>query len=768
MAEFVPDNFRKPTEPHVPYGGAGANKVWADEDDDKNLKRRERYRKKKDDEEQKKKDQELIRRAIKRYKEDLEAESENRSNALEDLKFKAGDQWPADIKSQRANDHRPCMTVNTVPTLTHQIENEIRENRPGINISPTGLRSSKESAEIYTGMIRAIERDSAAEIAYDTAAISAIDIGFGYFRILTEYESDRSFEQIPVIRRIRNPFTVLLDYKRQEPDGSDADHGFISELIPRDEFKDRWPEALEIPWNERSVGEELKHWITRDQMRVAEYFEVEHEMRRLLELGEGNIKWEDELDESVQEKVSSGSIEVTNWRDVEVQKVMWYRITAQEVLERQEWVGKYIPIVEVLGDEIDVEGKVYRFGVIRNAKDPVRMKNYWVTAKAEYVALQPKPPYIGPEGTFDADNNAWKVANVSSAPYLEYIPVILENGQVAPPPQKQPPPQVPQGYVEAEQSAQQDILRATGVRFDASLSERVYDESGKALHELRGLNDLGSSHFSDNLKRSLRHAGRMLVDLIPKLCKRTRMWNIVNEDGSDGLVRVDPNAPNSVGRVQRGPTEEPLRVFNPNLGEYEVTVTIGPSYATRRIEAQEQITKLAGSIPLPEVARVLAPLIAKYSDWPGAQEAYKMLLATLPPQVQSVEQKNLPPQVQAMLQGLQQQIVQLTNERQQMIQALTDKTADRQLKLEEIKVKQNKIDQDFEARLLEMLRKAEVETKRMSLELRQLVNDQLEKLFERTDTIENTLRGAQQDSRLLQEILKMADETMSSVERQTT
>jgi hypothetical protein len=712
MDNFTPENFRKPTEPRVSDPGVGGNKVMGKKEtglDRYNRERREKAQARRDSEEQRRKDEELIRLAVKRYKRAAESESDNRAKALEDLKFKAGDQWPAEVRAQRMADKRPCLTINSIPTFTHQIENDIRQNRPGINISATGMKSNNESAEIFSGLIRAIERNSAAEIAYDTAAISAIDIGFGYIRILTEFENESSFDQVIVIRRVRNSFTVLLDPERQEPDGCDAKWGFVSEMVDRDEYKEKWPDASEVAWNERATGQDLKHWITRDQIRIAEYFTVDHEMKKLVRLSNGHVGYEDDLADSVKDLISMGSLTVEQEREVECQKVMWYRITAEDVLERQEWLGKWIPIIEVIGDEIDIEGRVDRFGVIRNAKNPARMKNYWSTAKAEFIALQPKSPWIGPEGSFDGHENEWKVSNVKSMPYMEYVPVLLENGQYAQPPTRQMAPQVPQGYVEAEQAAQQDMMRTTGIRFDASLSERVYDESGKALHELRGLNDIGSAHYADNLKRSLRFVGRQLVDLIPKISPSARMFSILKEDGTDALVKVDPTAPKAIGRLNQGQNEPPLKVFNPNIGEYEVTVTIGPSYATRRIEAQEQITKLAQS--LPQSAMILAPLIAKYSDWPGANEAYKMLLASLPPGVQSVETNNLPPAVQAMIQSLQQKIAQLTGERQMMLKDLTDQAADRALKAKDLDTKQDKVNKDFEAKLLKMIADADVERK---------------------------------------------------------
>ena len=339
----------------------------------------------------KKREQDILTQARKRFKRCMEADSDNRKQALEDLKFKAGDQWPAGIKKQREDDKRPCLTINKIPALTHQVTNDLRQNRPAINVSPVGSRSDKEGAEAYAGMIRSIERECAADIAYDTAITSAADIGFGYWRILTEFEASDSFNRVIVIRRVRNPFTVYLDPDRQEPDGCDSTFGFVTQMLPREEFKAKYPKANQVAWSEKGVGDDFREWATKDQIRICEYFTLEHEMRRLVQLVNGHVGFYDDLTAEVKQQVTDGKMEIIDEREAECRRVVWHKITALEILDTETWAGKWIPIVEVLGEEIDIEGKVVRSGLIRNAKDPQRMKNYW----AELALDTPVPTPSG-------------------------------------------------------------------------------------------------------------------------------------------------------------------------------------------------------------------------------------------------------------------------------------------------------------------------------------------------------------------------------------
>lgn len=685
MPEMAPGMLKTPPGNMAPQPNAKQNS------DDPSRAEAAKQKQKDDDA---KREQEILAQARKRFKRCADAEAGNRQAALDDLKFKAGEQWPAALMQQRNDEKRPCLTINKIPSLTHQITNDIRQNRPSINVSPIGDKADRDGAQAFAGMIRAIERDSAAEIAYDTAITSAADIGFGYLRVLTEYESSDNFNQVVVLRRVRNPFTVYLDPERQEPDGCDAKYGFISQMMDQDEFKEKYPDAQITPWTEKGVGDDYKEWISKDSIRIAEYFTIEHEMKRLVQLDNGHVGLYDDLSPAVKERIKTGEMSIINERKAEVQKVIWRKLTAYQILETEPWPGIWIPIVEFVGEEIDIQGKVVRSGLIRNAKDPQRMKNYYATHKTEFVALAPKTGYLVAEGQTEGYETDWKDANNRSTPVLNYVPVVAANGQLLPPPIAVPPPQISPGIVEAEKSAEMDMMATSGVRIDPSIQEMRYDESGKMLQEHRRNNDIGSFHYYDNAAVSLRHVGRILVDLIPKVYDTRRVVTILQEDDTEDRITLDPNAPQAYGVDGRQMNSAARKIFNPQMGRYGVTVTTGPSYATKRIEAHDQMMAFAKA--LPEKGSLIAHLIAKYSDWPGSKEVYSVLSKALPPNLLTPDMRDLPPQLQAFVQALTSQISTLMAERMAMLKDLTDQRADRA-------VKKQKIDMDFEAKLMKLM-----------------------------------------------------------------
>jgi hypothetical protein len=643
-------------------------------------------------------DEEFLRRARKRFDRASSAESVNRREAIEDLKFKKGDQWPESIRADRTIQKRPCLTINKVKTFIHQITNDQRQNRPAISVTPVGEKGDRKTAQMLRGLIKQIERNSNADVAYDTGFDNAVTNGWGYWRVVTDYEGEDSFDQVIKIARIRNPFRVYLDPEHQEPDGSDAKWGFISDLMPRAEFEAMYKGADPMPWDAGGTGDEYKSWNTETHVRVAEYFVIETEKRELVLLENGHAGFEDELAEDVQAKIKASPDSVVDRRTVQKKQVKWYTITGKQILEENDWAGKYIPIVKIIGDEVDVEGKVSLAGIVRDAKDAQRMYNFWCTAETELIALAPKAPWIMEEGQVEGHESRWRDSNVKSFPYLLYKGTNV-GGKQAPPPQRQPFAGSPQGVVAAKIGAAQDMQATTGIRFDATQQERMYDESGKALRELKRVGDLGNFHYVDNLARSLRHTGRILIDLIPKIYDTARVLTILREDDSEERVRIEPSLMKPHGE-ETGPDGKSRNLFNPKLGEYEVMVTIGPSFATKRAEAADSM--LAFMKTVPQAAPIVGDLIAKNMDWPGAEEISVRLAMMLPPQIQALlgkQLKDFPPEAKALIMGMQGQLQQLGQQHQMAVKALNDQNADRAVEYAKIEEKRQKDQHDFEAKM---------------------------------------------------------------------
>ena len=251
-------------------------------------------------------------------------------------------------------------------------------------------------------------------------------------------------------------------------------------------------------------------------------------------------------------------------------------------MEENDWAGKYIPVIRVVGNEFEVEGRLYVSGLVRNAKDAQRMYNYWTSQEAEMLALAPKAPFIGYGGQFEGYEKQWKTANTTNWPYLEVNPDVTDGaGAVLPLPQRAPPPLPQAGLIQAKMGASDDIKSTTG-QYDASLGMAGNEKSGKAILARERQGDVGTYHYVDNLSRAIRYITRQIVDLIPKIYDTQRIARIIGVDGEIDMVKINPSSKSQSGRYRTKPAQLIEKIYNPGVGKYDVRVTTGPGYMTKR------------------------------------------------------------------------------------------------------------------------------------------------------------------------------------------
>ena len=608
----------------------------------------------------------------------ISALSGTRDSELDDLRFYAGSpdnqwQWPNDVLQTRGSSQgpvvsaRPCLTINKLPQHVKQITNEQRMNRPTIKVLPVDDKSDIEMADVFNGVIRHIEYTSDADVAYDTACENQVTYGEGYLRILTEYCDDTSFDQEIKIGRIRNSFSVYMDPMIQDPAGADARWCFITADMTKDEYERAYPEASPISTlTARGVGDSsINQWISETTVRVAEYFYIECE-KATLNLYPGNQTALTGTPEDSLLRAMFGK--PLRSRQLDRERVKWCKTNGYEILEESEWAGSFIPVVRVVGNEFEVDGQLYVSGLVRNAKDAQRMYNYWCSQEAEMLALAPKAPFIGYGGQFEGYEQQWKTANTQNWPYLEVNPDVTDGqGAVLPLPQRAQPPMASSGLLQAKAGASEDIKSTTG-QYNASLGMTSNERSGKAIIARQRESDVGTYHYPDNLARAVRHIGRQLVDLIPKIYDTARVARILGEDGEPSTVKMNPDQEEPVKKIM-GPGGVVVdKIYNPRVGKYDVRVITGPGYATKRQEALESMAQLLQGNP--QLWQVAGDLFVKNMDWPGAQDLAKRLQKMLDPKVMADEDNPAlvaaNQQMEAMNAEMQQMFKMLQNVQQSM------------------------------------------------------------------------------------------------------
>ncbi len=618
-----------------------------------------------------------LKSAREAFQQCIEAEAENRAEALDDIRFaRLGEQWPADVAARRARDGRPTLTINRLPAFIRQVVNDARQNKPSISVHPADSGADVATAEVISGLIRNIEYASDADVAYDTALESAVTGGLGYFRIGLDYARDDGFEQDIRIQRIADPFTVYADPHSTAADSSDWNLGFVVEAMPRAMFEKRFKGASlrnggAVDWGNayHGVG---PAWLDGDRVVVAEYWTREEVDARLLGLSDGQAV-EAAVYAARKGQFDAMGLSVVAERAIKSRRVRQRLMTGAEVLDETEWPGRFIPIVPVFGEEVTVEGRRSFRSLVRDAKDPQRMFNYWRTISTELVALSPKAPFIGPKGAFDSDAEKWSTANSENHPFIEF------DGPQAP--QRQPFDGPPAGALQEAMNASDDMKAIMGLH-DASLGAPSNETSGRAITARQREGDVSTFHYIDNLSRSIRHAGRILIDLIPRVYSQPRMVRVLGAEGAPRVVAVNQPA------TAPGPGGQPLqRVHDLGLGKYDLTVEAGPSFTTRRQEAAEQMMTFVRAFPA--AAPVIGDLLAQAMDWPGAGEIARRLGALLPPQVGGLDPRLA--QAQAQIQSLGSQL-------QQAMAALKERAADRAAEVAQMRIDTRRLEiKAFEA-----------------------------------------------------------------------
>jgi len=609
----------------------------------------------------------------------ISAYSDSREDELDDLRFRAASpdnqwQWPADVLATRGSvqgqtiNARPCLTINKLPQHVLQVTNDQRQNRPSGKVIPADDKADVEVAEIFNGIVRHIEYISDADVAYDTACDNQVTFGEGYFRILTEYCDDNTFEQDLRIGRIRDSFSVYMDPTIQDPCGSDAEWCFINQELTTEEYEREFPDASPLSSLAYGVGDgQLNAWINQDTVRIAEYFYIKHEAKKLNQYAGGMTAMAGSPEAK---QIEMMGLQAIKTRDVDVRTVKWCKTNGFEVLEERDWAGKYIPVIRVIGNEFEIDGRMYVSGLVRNAKDAQRMYNYWVSQEAEMLALAPKAPFIGYGGQFEGYETQWKTANINNWPYLEVNPDVTDGaGGPLPLPQRAPPPLAQNGLLQAKLGAADDIKGTTG-QYDSSLGAAGNETSGRAILAREKQGDTGTYHFIDNLARAIRYATRQLVDLIPHIYDTQRVARIIGIDGETDQAMIDPTQPEAVRKIvdqQTGATIK--KIYNPNVGKYDVAVSTGPSYMTKRQESLDAMSRLLQGNP--NLWAVAGDLFIKNMDWPGAQEMSKRFAKTIDPKLMddseaSPELAQAQQQMQAMSQEMQQMQAMLQNVSQSM------------------------------------------------------------------------------------------------------
>jgi hypothetical protein len=604
---------------------------------------------------QEEKDNEILLEAKKRFKYCEEWEAQARTWFEYDYKFANADsnnmfQWDNWVVGDRLTNDRPCLTINKTQQHNLQIINDGKQNKPGVNIRPVGDEASFEAAQVFQEVVRHIEYISNAENIYDYAAKFQVDAGWGYWRVDVE-KIKGSFDKEIKIKRIKDPRSVYMDPDTNEVDRSDAWYGFVFDDMPKDLYQAKHPKFKDVG-NASFNDSSYQGWLTKDHVRVAEYFRKTQEDDKLVYFvlpttGEevGPINWsalpkegkaifneikarENNLPE--EEKTYKEQDELT-------EKVEWFLIAGNVIIDRKPWLGSTIPIVPLVGTETIIDGIWDCKGHTRALLDPQRIYNINSSANVEFGALQTKAPIMAPADAVQGHEEYYKTANRVNHAWIPYNH-IDDEGNPIPAPQRMQAPVSSPAYVEQMKIAQEEMMMVSG-QYQAQMGENENAKSGVAINARQRQGDRATYHFIDNQAIAIRRTGNILIDLIPKIYDTKRVMRIEAKDNTIMNVTIDPNHDQPFTKVDKGQQEPDTDntqqiidiIFNPNVGKYAVQSDTGPSFATRRQEAFNALTQIAAQNK--EFMGIAGDILWKVADFPEAQVLAQRWRKIIPPNI---------------------------------------------------------------------------------------------------------------------------------------
>lgn len=601
--------------------------------------------------------------------------------AEKDMRYAAGDSWEPHERKKREDTGRPCLAFDEISQYTNQLINDVRQNKRAVKVDPRGNGANDQTARLRAGLIRDIEYKSNAQSAYICAFENAVNRSYGYWRINTKYVSEKSFDQEIVIRRIQNPDTILFDPDCQEFDCSDAMYCFATKEFLKTEFRKKFPEAQIQDFTALEIDTAGSLWIDSDHVQVAEYWRVHMERAKLL-LTEDEHGIPIAYFDNDPRLKKMGKFKIIKERETYRRKVQQFITNGVEILERKKWAGQFIPIVPVMGKELWLrqEGRTKRvlMSMIRLARDPQQLYNYYRTCEAELVGMTPKTPWIGYEGQFDAQMEDWQLANVKPIAFLQVKAQVedieLAPGQILPLPQRQSyTPEIEPLEMGAE-SSRRAIQSAMGISPLPTAAQRLTEKSGEALKEIDKAEDRGSFHFIDNFEMALAHSGRIINDLMDKVYDTEREITIRDEEDQPKTVPLHREFKEEDGTTRR---------HSFDIGEHQITISTGPSQESERTRADEFADKILENVEaLPFDPSVKAKLLSYVIKLKNIGPIGDQMAELLAPNDDAAAAQQQAAQMQGQIQNLTEQTAILQQENQKMYMDKVGKIVENQAMLQ--------------------------------------------------------------------------------------
>jgi hypothetical protein len=533
-----------------------------------------------------------------------------RVNAERAFRFYDGDQWDQQVKARREAAGRPCLTIPKIRTFVNVTMGEWRQNRSTGKVRPVDNLADPQTAKVFEGLLRDIEYQSAADLAYQNGLKHGVIGGFGWTRVILDNAPGEVWNRVIKIKKVKNPFAVYPDPQSCEYDLSDARYLIFTEWMPRTTFEKRFPKAAPASVSE-GLGGDIE-WVnsSEDMVRVAEFWWREA-YKQDMALVRDDLGQMHQIDLNLEKDPAwveyleqSGAI--LQRAKVDAWKIKMSLVSGSDVLYGPiDWPGMMLPFAPFYGEDSLVGGHIRWSGIVHPAMDTQRMYNLWRSRATEVLGLQPNVPWVGPKGFMGTGHQkqAWEQSHMNNVAALEY-----DTDEA---PKREAPPAYPHAMNTESEVVTGDMREVVGLH-QPSLGEREGDQSGRAIRALQQQGSAATSVYPENTKWGIQVTSKIVIELFAHVYDTPRIVRTLGEDRETVELA-------GINGVRLPGLNGQIVTHDFTKGKYDVVVTTGPTYATRRMEAFDAMLGFIGQLP-PEMQAIVLPPMLRNADWPGAEE----------------------------------------------------------------------------------------------------------------------------------------------------
>ncbi len=549
-----------------------------------------------------------------RYDNGVGFDQHNIDAGQDDARFAIGNQWDSQVEDMRRQKNKPVLTFNRVMAFVGQVLGERLVNETEIRVYPD-KGGTKEAASIIEGIIRSIFKNSDGDLARNEAQKYQVIGGRGVYALAVKYSGDDVFEQEIRIEQVADPYSAVFDPLSIDPTAGDAEWGFLSDDIPLDQFKKRWPKAAPVDFATSQLWNKRGYWCQADTVRIVSYWAMVTEGTKVLAMTQDGITrdvtaWMEEEYligrpyEMVPPVASKpdGSLYV---REVPNRFARLYICSGNQILDGPyDYPISSIPIYRVSGWEVNDGERLQRWGLVRFIKDAQRLYNFFRSVQAEQLVSAPRNKWLVTQAAIAGYENKWRASPTNDDPFLQY------NGD-EPPPVPIPPPPADQALMEQAITSAQDMKDISNIH-EAALGMPSNEVSKVAIQQRQMVSNIGTFIYQDRLRMADERCAKNIMELVPHIYDTPRIVRIVGADSKTTMQVINSG-----------------ELDNVTIGKYDVTVSVGPTTITKRQQAAEQMMAFVNAMP--QVAPGVMDLVAEAQDWPKSDEFAKRFRMMLPP-----------------------------------------------------------------------------------------------------------------------------------------